>query len=127
PERLGIRRWSWLSRPTRRRGRSTPLPTASRATPHACGVGPSGPAPHAHGSLPAEVEPVEVHHLVPRRDEVTDELLLRVVAGVHLGERTQLRVRAEDQVDPARGPLHLAGGGVPTLERVPVLRRGRPR
>src|SRR5690606_41373890 len=59
PERLGIRRWSWLSRPTRRRGRSTPLPTASRATPHACGAGPDGPAPPAHGSLPAGARTAE--------------------------------------------------------------------
>ena len=40
----------------------------------------------------AEVEAVGVHHLGPRGDEVAHELLLRVVAGVDLGERPQLRV-----------------------------------
>ena len=44
---------------------------------------PARPAP-APGS--AEVEPVEVHHLVPRGDEVAHELLLRVVGGVDLGD-----------------------------------------
>ena len=37
--------------------------------------------------------------------EVSDELLLRVVAGVHFGDRPQLRVRADNQVDSASGHL----------------------
>ena len=61
-------------------------------------------------SRSGEVEPVEVHDLVPRGDEVVHELLLRVVARVDLGERAQLGVRAEDEVDAAAGPLDLAGG-----------------
>ena len=44
---------------------------------------------------------------------------LRVVAGVDLGERAQLRVRAEDEVDAAAGPLHRTGRAVATLERRP--------
>jgi hypothetical protein len=67
-----------------------------------------------------EVEPVEVHHLDPRRDEVVHELLPRVIARVDLGERAQLGVRPEDEVDAAAGPLDLAGGGVAALERVRV-------
>src|SRR5690606_15200683 len=63
-----------------------------------------------------QVEPVQVHHLVPRRDEVVDELLLRVVGRVDLGDRPQLRVRPEDEVDPAGGPLELAGGAVTAFE-----------
>ena len=69
------------------------------------------------------VEPVEVHHLDPRRDEVADELLPRVVARVDLGERAQLGVRPEDEVDPAAGPLDLAGGAVAALEGLAVLGR----
>ena len=38
------------------------------------------------------------------------ELLLGVVARVDLGERAQLGVRAEDEVDAAAGPLDLPGG-----------------
>jgi len=53
------------------------------------------------------------------------ELLLRVVAGVDLGERAQLGVRAEDQVDPAAGPGDRAGGAVTTLERLRVPGRRR--
>ena len=34
-----------------------------------------------------------------------DELRLRVVAGVDLGQRAQLRVRAEDEIDAGAGPL----------------------
>ena len=52
-----------------------------------------------------DVEAIGVHHLGPRRHEVLDELLLRVRARIDLRERAQLRVRAEDQVDPGAGPL----------------------
>ena len=55
-----------------------------------------------------QVEPVQVHDLDPGGDEVADELLARVVAGVDLGERAQLGVRAEDEVGAAAGPLQLA-------------------
>ena len=54
-----------------------------------------------------QVEPVEVHDLVPRRDEVADELLLRVVTRVDLGKGPQLGVGAEDEVDPTAGPGEL--------------------
>ena len=62
-----------------------------------------------------EVEPIEVHDLVPRRHEVTHELLLRVVAGVDLREGAELGVRAEDEVDGGGGPLDLARRAVATL------------
>jgi hypothetical protein len=42
-----------------------------------------------------EVEAIRVHHLGPRRREVVDELLLRVVLGIGLGKGPKLRVRAE--------------------------------
>src|SRR5664280_271945 len=63
-----------------------------------------------------EVEPIEIHDLVPRGDEVGHELLLRVVAGIDLRECTQLGVRTEDEVSAATGPLELAGGEVSALE-----------
>ena len=44
----------------------------------------------------------------------------RVLAGVDLGEGAQLAVRAEDQVDVGRGPLHLAAGEVADLVDVLV-------
>ena len=42
------------------------------------------------------VEAIQVHHLRPRGDEVLHELLLRIRTSVHLGQSSQLRVRAED-------------------------------
>src|SRR5262245_9910512 len=69
------------------------------------------------------VEPIEVHHLVPGADEVAHELLLRIVAGVGLGERAQLGVRAEDEVEPAAGPLGRAGGAAAAGEEVGRRRR----
>src|SRR5437764_7502746 len=71
-----------------------------------------------------KVESIEVHDLVPRGHEVAHELLLRVVARIDLRERTELRVRTEDQVDAATGPLALAGLAIAELEGV---RRFRPR
>ena len=52
-----------------------------------------------------EIEAVGVHHLGPGRDEVLHELLLAIVACIDFGERAQLGVRAEDQVDAGAGPL----------------------
>src|SRR5688572_27279506 len=56
----------------------------------------------------AKVEAVEVYHLVPGRHEVTNELLLRVAARVNLGERPQLRVRAENEIGRGGRPLRVA-------------------
>src|SRR6266700_1291646 len=72
------------------------------------------------------VEPVEVHHFVPCRDEVVHELLPRVVARVDLRKRAQLGVRPEDEVDAAAGPRDLARGEVATLEGLRVLGRRLP-
>ncbi len=44
----------------------------------------------------SQVETIQVHHLGPGRDEVLNELLLRVRASVDLGQRAELRVRTED-------------------------------
>src|SRR3712207_8696228 len=69
-----------------------------------------------------EVEPVEVHDLVPRGHEVAYEPLLRVVARVDLRDGPELGVRTEDEVDGGGGPPDLAGGAIPAL--VHVLGRG---
>ena len=39
-----------------------------------------------------EVEAIQVHHLVPRRDEVVDEFLLRVRASINFRQGAQLGV-----------------------------------
>src|SRR5579871_6156144 len=65
-----------------------------------------------------QVEPVEVHDLVPYGNEVADELLPRVIARVDLCDRPQLGVGPEDQIETAPGPLQLARLPVPALERV---------
>src|SRR5579884_479215 len=75
------------------------------------------------GRSSAQVEPVEVHDLVPCRREVPNELVGPVVGSVDLGEGAKLGVRSEDQVDSGGRPLDLARGAIATL--VQVLRRGR--
>src|SRR5262245_944839 len=72
-----------------------------------------------------QVEAVEVHDLVPRRHEVTHELLLPVVRGVDLRDRPELRVGPEDDVGRRGGPLLLAGGAVHPVVHV-LLRGGGP-
>src|SRR3954462_7103176 len=47
------------------------------------------PSPVRGAQASAQVEPVQHHDLVPGRDEVTHELLPRVVLGVDLGDRPQ--------------------------------------
>src|SRR5574341_2374288 len=73
-----------------------------------------------------KVEAIKVHHLGPGRDEVFDKLLLRVSAGIDLGQRAQLGVRAEDQVDAGPCRLDLAGLTVAPLEHVLRVRDGLP-
>src|SRR5260370_8916046 len=65
-----------------------------------------------------EVEPIEVHDLVPRGHEVTHKLLLRVVARVGLRDGSELGVRTEDEIGGGGGPLDLARGAIPALEHV---------
>src|SRR5436305_14280512 len=66
-----------------------------------------------------QVEPVVVHHFDPRGDEVLDELPLRVVLCIDLGQRTQHRVRPEHEVIRGRGPFQRTRG--PVVARVDVL------
>ena len=63
-----------------------------------------------------EVEAIEVHHLVPGRHKVTHEDLLRVAARIHFGERSELRVRPEDEIDNGARPLRIAGGPIESLQ-----------
>src|SRR5215475_2423525 len=63
---------------------------------------PAGVSLRGRGNFPpgsGEIEAVRVHHLVPRGHEVVHELCLRVAGAVHLGERPELRVRPENEVD----------------------------
>src|SRR5262249_55780087 len=64
------------------------------------------------------IESIEVHHLAPRCDEVLHELLLRVVAGIDLGDRAELRVRTEHEIDAAAGPLERVRLAIAPLEGV---------
>ena len=76
------------------------------------------PRHRLRGGKSTEVEAIEVHDLVPRRHEVTHELLLRVVTCVDLRDGSELGVRTEDEVDGGGGPLDLARGAIATLEHV---------
>lgn len=87
----------------------------SRTTPDTAVVRASG------GMELLQVEAVQFHDLDPRCSEVLHELRLRVVAGLHLGNGSQLGVRAEEQVDARTGDGGRAGGVVAAL--VGVLAR----
>ena len=54
-----------------------------------------------------EVEAVVAHNLVPRRDEVLDELFFAVVAAVHFRDGAKPGVRAEDEVEAGGLPLDM--------------------
>ena len=129
-ERHARRRGAHQGRPQAARGRARAGAPPPAVRPSWSSGGPPAGARGARVGRGAadpdtgsDVVPVEVHDLDPGGDEVAHELLLRVVARVDLGERPQLGVRAEDEVDPAAGPLDLAGGAVAALERLRVLGR----
>src|SRR3954453_1211218 len=65
-----------------------------------------------------QVEAVELHDLDPRLDEVADEPVGTVLARVDLGQRAELAVGAEHEVDRRRRPLPLAGREVADLVAV---------
>lgn len=65
-----------------------------------------------------KIEPVEIHHFVPRRRKVLHEFLLTVLAGVHFRDRSQLGIRTEDQIDSGAGPLQFIGGAITPFEFV---------
>src|SRR5688572_2364361 len=73
------------------------------------------PAPASSPLLRDQIEAIEVHHLVPRGDEVAHELLLCVLACVDLRERAELGMRTEDEVGGRCGPPHLTCGAITTL------------
>jgi hypothetical protein len=75
--------------------------------------------------LRQEVVPVQVHDLVPGRHEITHELVLRVVAGIDLGQRPKLRVRAKNEVGGRGGPPDLPGGAVASFVDVDARVRRR--
>src|SRR5262252_11200968 len=67
-----------------------------------------------------KIKTIEVHNLRPRSYEVTHELLLRVVLCVNLSKRSELGVRAKDQVDGGACPLLRAGGAITPLVHVRI-------
>ena len=67
-----------------------------------------------------KIEAVEVHDLVPDGNEVPDELVLGVRAGVNLSGRAELGVRANDKIAASGSPL-LVGLAVDTLEGLAAL------
>lgn len=95
---------------------------------HSAANKPSTPAPNLNTQVegssfqtskasPApQIKPIQIHHLDPGRDEVLHKLLLRIRAGIDLGQCPQLGVGAEDQVDAGAGPFDLAGLAVAGFE-----------
>src|SRR5262245_50855958 len=75
----------------------------------------------------SEVEAVEVHDFVPRRDKVVHELLPGVRTCVNFRQGPELGVRTEDEVDPGAGPPEGAGCAIMPLEYILVVRGGLPR
>jgi len=108
--------WAWVVVLAFRRcspsGRRVPPQSEDRdhVSPRARDTGgPGGCPPGPPNHIPSrsgEVEAVEVHDLRPGGDEVVHELLLRVVAGVDLGEGAELGVGAKTR--STRVPVHLS-------------------
>lgn len=73
-----------------------------------------------------KVEAVQVHDLVPDSNEVLDELVVGVRAGVDLSSRAELSVRADDKIGASGGPL-LVGLAVDALEVLAALVGRAPR
>src|SRR6185312_6121552 len=73
-----------------------------------------------------EVEAIEVHHLVPGRDEIVDELLLGVGTSVDLRQCAELGVRTKEEVDARAGPLQFARLPITAFEDVGVWRNRLP-
>src|SRR5712664_2155069 len=80
----------------------------------------------AYSLRSGKVEAIEVHHLGPGRDEVLDELRLRIRASVDLGQGPELGVRAEDEIDARAGPLDLARLAIAPFEHVLGVRGPLP-
>ncbi len=59
--------------------------------------------------LGGKIETIQIHNLVPRRDEVVYELLLRILTGVDFRDGPKLRIRTEQKVDGRAGPLEIVG------------------
>src|SRR4029077_1094831 len=70
----------------------------------------------------ADVETTKVHHLVPGRDEVVDELLLSIGTSVDFRQCAELRVRTKDEVDTRAGPLQFACFAIASFKQVCVFR-----
>src|ERR1700722_9532019 len=72
------------------------------------------------------IEPIQVHHLAPRGNEGSNELLLRIRASIDFCESTQLRVGAENQIGARGCPLELTALGIAALIHRLLLRSRRP-
>jgi hypothetical protein len=76
-----------------------------------------GEVPITPPSGTSDVEPIQIHHLRPRGDEITREFPLRIFARIDLRERAELGVRAEDEIDAAAGPPPLPRLAIDAFER----------
>src|SRR4051794_15310804 len=68
-----------------------------------------------------QVEAVQVHYLVPGHDEVTQKLLLGVLAGIDLGNGSELRMRAKNEIDGGARPLDAARRAITPFVEVLAL------
>ena len=102
-------------RPRTSRARNSPDRSAGERRRARAGLGDS-----------IQLESTKIHDLGPRGHEVAHELLPRVVARVDFRERTELGVRAEDEVDAAAGPLELARPTCAALEGLRGVGRRPP-
>ena len=74
-----------------------------------------------------DIKSVKVHDLVPSRDKVAQEQLLRVLTSIDFRDRPQPGVGTEYEIDAGAGPLEFACRAVATLEDAVGLRGGFPR
>src|SRR5579875_303188 len=109
-----VQRRSWPS-PSFRRCSSPSYALCTARWPPLCAPLPSVAS--------GDVKAVEHHDLVPCRNEVVHELLVCIVAGVHLGDSSQLGVRAEYEINRGCCPPKRTTGAVAPF--VDALFRGR--
>src|SRR5580765_8577018 len=62
-----------------------------------------------------EIKAVNVHHLSPYGDEVLNKLFLRILTCIHFRNRSELRVRTEEQIGACRGPFEFARAAIVSL------------
>jgi hypothetical protein len=64
-----------------------------------------------------KIEAIQIHHLIPRRNEIFHEFFRAVRTGVDFCHSTQAGISNNDQINARRRPLNRAGGAIAPLKK----------